>query len=254
MNEQPERRELAGTSAIVTGASRGFGRAIAHALAGAGMRVIGIGRDRQQLAAVREELGEAFEPVVGDVTDAVLPACVIDEYRPALLVLNAGATPPLRPLQQHSWESFSLPWQTDVHQAFAWSREALNTPLAEGGTVIAVSSGAARAGSPLSGGYAGAKATVRFIAAYAAQESERAQLGIRFLSILPDLTARTALGRVAVAGYARRQGVEVEQFVKARGEQLRPDQVGAAILTLAAGDAPNGAAYSVTAEGLELLS
>jgi NADP-dependent 3-hydroxy acid dehydrogenase YdfG len=250
---QPEKDDLTGTVAIVTGASRGFGQAIARTLADAGAYVVGVGRDRERLSAVREQLGEAFEPVVGDVTDAVLPARLLDEYRPGLLVLNAGAAPLLRPLQQHSWESFSLPWQTDVRQAFAWSREALSTPLGEGSTVIAVSSRAALVGSPISGGYAGAKATVRFIAAYAAQESDRGKLGIRFLSILPDLTERTDLGRQAVAGYARRQGVAVDQFLKARGEGLSPDQVGAAILALAAGAAPNGAAYSITAEGLEQL-
>jgi NAD(P)-dependent dehydrogenase (short-subunit alcohol dehydrogenase family) len=248
------KKDLAGTVAIVTGASRGFGRSIARTLAGAGAHVVGVGRDREQLAIVREELGEGFEPVVGDVTDAVLPARLLDEYRPGLLVLNAGAAPLMRPLQQQSWESFSRNWETDVRQAFAWSREALNAPIGEGSTVIAVSSGAALAGSPISGGYAGAKATVRFIAAYAAQESERGKLGIRFLSILPDLTARTDLGREAVAGYARRQGVEVEQFLKTRGEALDPDQVGAAILTLAVAGAPNGAAYSITAKGLEQLS
>lgn len=254
MNTQVEKSDLAGTTAIVTGAGRGFGKAIARTLLGAGAHVVGVGRDRDQLAVVRGELGEGFEPVIGDVTDAVLPARLLDEYRPGLVVLNAGAAPLLRPLQQHSWESFSRPWETDVRQAFTWSREAINAPLDEGSTVIAVSSGAALRGSPLSGGYAGAKATVRFIAAYAAQESDRGKLGIRFLSILPDLTAQTGLGREAVAGYARRQGVEVEQFLKARGEQLRPDQVGAAILALAAGDAPNGAAYSVNAEGLEQLT
>lgn len=252
MSEQSE-KDLAATVAIVTGAGRGFGRAIAHALVGAGARVVGIGRDGEQLAAVRKALGDAFEPVTGDVVDPVLPGRIIDRFRPSLLVLNAGATPLPRPLQQQSWESFSLPWQVDVHQAFAWSREALTSPLAPGSTVIAVSSRAALAGSPLSGGYAGAKATVRFIAAYAAQESDRENLGIRFLSILPDLTSQTGLGMEAVAGYARRQGVDVEQFVQARGETMTPDQVGAAVLTLATGDAANGSAYVVTAKGLDRM-
>lgn len=254
MTNQPDNKELDGTTAIVTGAGRGFGRAIARTLANAGAHVVGVARDREQLADVHEELGKAFEPFVGDVTDEVLTARLIDDYRPGLIVLNAGAAPLLRPLHQQSWESFSRPWQTDVRQAFAWAREALNAPLGEGGTVIAVSSRAALAGSPLSGGYAGAKATVRLIAAYAAQESDRAKLGIRFLSILPDLTAQTELGRAAVAGYARRQGVAVEQFLETRGEPLTPDRVATAVLTLATGDAPNGAAYSITAKALEQLS
>ena len=56
------------------------------------------------------------------------------------------------------------------------------------------SSGAAVAGSPLSGGYAGLKATIRFITAYAATESERAGLGIKFTAVLPQLTPAADLG------------------------------------------------------------
>ena len=58
-----------------------------------------------------------------------------------------------------------------------------------------MSSGAALRGSPLSGGYAGAKATIRFITGYAADESERAGLGIRFVSVLPQLTPATGWAR-----------------------------------------------------------
>jgi NAD(P)-dependent dehydrogenase (short-subunit alcohol dehydrogenase family) len=75
-----------------------------------------------------------------------------------------------------------------------------------------MSSGAAVAGSPLSGGYAGAKAAIRFLTGYAADESERAGLGIRFLSLLPRLTAATELGSMAVAAYARRDGIEVDEY------------------------------------------
>jgi NAD(P)-dependent dehydrogenase (short-subunit alcohol dehydrogenase family) len=78
--------------------------------------------------------------------------------------------------------------------------------------VISVSSRAALGGSPLSGGYAGAKAAVRLVAGYAADESARAGLGIRFLSLLPGLTSATGLGAAAVRGYARRLGVEAEAF------------------------------------------
>jgi len=46
-----------------------------------------------------------------------------------------------------------------------------------------LSMGAALFGSPLSGGYAGTKATIRFLTAYAAEESQRAGLGIRFVSV-----------------------------------------------------------------------
>lgn len=198
--------QLSGSTAIVTGASRGFGRGIAAALAGAGVRVVGVARDRAQLEAVRAELGDAFVPVAADASDPTVAGQLLDKHRPRILVLNAGATPLMRPLQHHTWETFSRNWDVDVQQVFNWTREALLLPLDPGSTVVAFSSGAAVAGSPLSGGYAGAKGTIRFIASYAGMESERAGLGIRVVSVLPKLTAATELGATGVAGYAEREG------------------------------------------------
>jgi NAD(P)-dependent dehydrogenase (short-subunit alcohol dehydrogenase family) len=246
--------ELSGTTAIVTGASRGFGRAIAASLVGAGAHVVGVARDRAALELVAASLGSLFEPCAADATDSALPGRLIDAHRPRLVVLNAGARPLSRPVQHLTWETFSAAWDTDVRQAFVWTREALLAPLAPGSTVVSVSSRAAIGGSPLSGGYAGAKATVRFVAGYAADESTRAGLGIRFVSLLPDLTGATGLGAAAVDAYARRMGIEVEEFLRRRGpEQLSPTQVGAAVLDLARGKGENGGAFSLTAQAFEQL-
>jgi NAD(P)-dependent dehydrogenase (short-subunit alcohol dehydrogenase family) len=243
-------RDLRGTTAIVTGASRGFGRATAAALAGAGAHVVGIARDRTRLDEVRAELGDAFTPVVADAADPTVAGQLLDRYRPATLVLNAGASPLSRPLHRQTWETFSRSWEVDVQHVFNWTREALLLPLAPGSSVIAFSSGAALAGSPLSGGYAGAKATIRFIAAYAAEESERAGLGIRVVSVLPGLTPATELGAAAVAAYAQRQGIEVEAFLERRGATLTADQVGEAVRDLATDAGLDRAAYLVTPDGL----
>ena len=150
-------------------------------------------------------------------------------------MLCAGAAPQMSPLQEQTWESFSQNWNVDVAQAFHWIRHALQRPLAPGSTVIAVSSGAAINGSPLSGGYAGAKATVRLITGYAALESERAGLGIDFVSVLPALTPTTELGAKAVAAYAERQGVDVDTFVQSLRPALTADQVGKSVLDIAIG-------------------
>jgi NAD(P)-dependent dehydrogenase (short-subunit alcohol dehydrogenase family) len=56
-------RELSGTTALVTGASRGFGRAIAIALSGQGAHVVGVARDRTPLEELRAQLGGTFTPV-----------------------------------------------------------------------------------------------------------------------------------------------------------------------------------------------
>jgi hypothetical protein len=62
-------------------------------------------------------------------------------------------------------------------------------------------------GSPLSGGYAGAKATIKFISAYAGMEARRNTLAIRFVSVLPQITPATGVGSPFVAAYARSSGL-----------------------------------------------
>lgn len=225
--------ELVHTTAIVTGASRGLGRGIASALVGAGAHVVGVARTGTALAALRDELGDAFTAVTADAADAATAVRLIDEYRPHTLVLCAGAAPRMVPLQEQTWESFSANWHVDVAQAFHWIRYALRRPLAPGSTVIAFSSGAALNGSPLSGGYAGANATVSFISSYATDESERAGLGLTFTAVLPQLTPATDLGASAVAAYADRAGIDAESFMRGRPPVLTAQQAGAAVIELA---------------------
>jgi len=242
--------ELSGTSAVVTGASRGFGRAIATALSQAGAQVVGVARDRARLEDLQARLGEAFIPVVADAADPVLAGQLVDRYRPRTLVLNAGASPLLRPLHHHTWQTFSRNWDVDVQHAFNWTREALLCPLDPGATVVTLSSGAAVSGSPLSGGYAGAKATIRFLTAYAKGESDRRTLGIRFTSVLPKLTAGTDLGAAAVTAYASRQGVDTSTFLDGLGPTLTPEQVGKTIVDLIVDTGYDQDAYLLTPTGL----
>ena len=236
--------------ALVTGASRGFGRAIAAALHAGGAEVVAVARSAEPLAELRRELGDRLTPVVADAADPVVAGTLIDRYQPRTLVLNAGAEPLLRPLHHHTWETFSRNWDVDVQHVFNWTREALLLPLQQGSTVIAISSGAAVNGSPLSGGYAGAKATIRFIASYAADESARNALGIKFTSVLPQLTPETELGAAGVAAYAARQGVGIPAFLDRLGPALTPEQVGTAIVDIVTGSADDRDAYLLTATGL----
>jgi len=241
------------STALVTGASRGFGRAIASALHGQGNDVVAVARDAEQLASLRYELGDRLTTEVADVTDPVVAGTLIDRHRPDTLILNAGAAPLYRPLHQHTWETFSRNWDVDTRHAFHWTREALLLPLSPGSTVIALSSGAAVAGSPLSGGYAGAKATIRFITGYAAAEAERAGLGIRFISLLPRLTPTTELGSGAVAAYAHREGLDIDDYVARLGPGVTPQDVGKATLDVASSSDYAPGAYLLTPGGLTPL-
>jgi NAD(P)-dependent dehydrogenase (short-subunit alcohol dehydrogenase family) len=241
------------TTALVTGASRGFGRATAIALHAAGARVVAVARNPTALHELQVQLGEPVTIVAADAADPVVAGSLLEQYRPTTLVLNAGATPLLRPIHQQTWQTFSRNWDVDVQQAFHWIREALLLPLAPESTVIVMSSGAAVMGSPLSGGYAGAKAAIRFITGYAADESQRAGLDIRFISVLPRLTPATELGAPAVAAYAKRSGLSVDEYLTQQGPTLTPGDVGDRIVELAASRERAAGAYLLSAAGLKML-
>src|SRR5260221_13994823 len=128
-------RELSGTTAVVTGASRGFGRGIAIALSQAGVQAVGGAPDRARPEELREQRGEAFTPVVADAADPVAAGQLLDKHRPRTLVLNAGAAPLARPVQQQTWQTFSRNWEADVQHGFGWVPQALLRPLERGSVV-----------------------------------------------------------------------------------------------------------------------
>jgi NAD(P)-dependent dehydrogenase (short-subunit alcohol dehydrogenase family) len=246
--------DLSDSKTIVVGASRGLGRGIATVLADSGIPVIAVARSERALMELADS-GSSVTSVVGDATDAALAGRLIDRHRPRNLVLVAGASPLVRPLHHQTWETFSANWETDVRMTFHWLREALLTPLEPGSRVVVMSSGAALQGSPLSGGYAGAKATQRFIAAYAQDEADRADLGITFTSILPRITPLTELGRPAVEAYAARAGITEAQYMEQMGPRVTPEVAGGAVLELLRADADRvAAAYLLTGAGLKELS
>ena len=245
-------RQLAGTTAIVTGASRGFGRGISVSLVGRGAHVVGVARNQELLAELKEELGKAFTSEVADVAEPSLAARLIGTYRPQTVVLNAGATPPVGSLGEQTWETFSTNWNVDVQHVFNFTREILTQPLDPGSVVVSLSSGAALAGSPLSGGYAGAKATIKLISSYAGLDAVRLGTNIRFLSVLPQLTPATGLGKLYTERYAEMAGMSEGQFLDDRfGGPLSSEQVGENIADLAVDDSYSEAAYLVSSKGLQ---
>jgi len=245
--------DLSSGNTVVVGASRGLGRGIARAFAEAGAPVVAVARTGPAL----DELATASANIrteVADAADAAVPGSLLDRYEPEAVILVAGASPVMRPLQDQTWETFSVNWHTDVRIAFQWLREALLKPLRPGSRVVVVSSGAAVAGSPLSGGYAGAKATQRFITGYAQDEAQRAGLGITFTAVLPRITPLTDLGRPAVQAYAARNGQSEDEYLQQMGEPLTPETAGAALVELTRADAATVApGYLLTGGGLQKL-
>jgi len=244
---------LSGKTTIVVGASRGLGHGIAIAFADAGARVVAVSRTAATFPE-RDNGSATIRLEVADAGDATVAASLLDRYEPEVIILVAGALPYMRPLQHQTWETFSVNWHADVKIAFTWLREALLKPLPPGSRVVVVSSGAAINGSPASGGYAGSKATQRFIAGYAQDESRRAGLDITVTAVMPRMTAFGDVGRRGVRAYAARGGQTEEAYLKQMGELLTPEMAGSALVDLVRADqATTAPGYLLTAAGLQKL-
>jgi NAD(P)-dependent dehydrogenase (short-subunit alcohol dehydrogenase family) len=221
---------MAGRSVVVVGGGRGLGLGVSRAASDAGAHVTVVSRS--------PVTGFAHEP--GDATDEALADKVLTAYRPDLLVITAGAVPVMRALTEHTWATFSTNWQADVRIVFGWLRAALRLPLAAGSRVIVFGSGAELRGSPLSGGYAGAKATVRLITNYASADAR--QLGITMTTVLPVITPGTVIGNAAMRAYGSSPGPS----------PLTPEAAGDRILELAT-EPTLSSAYVLNGEGLAPL-
>ncbi|HVT09114.1 MAG TPA: SDR family oxidoreductase [Polyangia bacterium] len=249
-------------TAIVIGGSAGVGRAAVLGLAAAGRRVWAVGRDRARLETLSREAvapGEVLTRAF-DATDAGAMDQLIDETDPDLLVLSAGARPRMVVVEEQTWESFSAPWNTDLKMAFQIGQTALRRPLRPGSQVIFVSSGAGLGGSPLSGGYAGAKRMQMLLAGYLQRSADAAKLGIRFQALVPkQVLAQSEMGGAVAEAYAKLGGITPEKYMERFGAPLTPRAVAEAIVRLAVGgelprEGSLGPVFGLTgAGGLEAL-
>jgi len=136
---------LSGQGAVVTGGSRGIGRAIVAALAREGARVVFCGRSRQGVeqaaSALRAETQN--EHIHGTVADVRDPDQVSELFRFAdeqmgrvdILVNNAGVGV-FRPAAELTWEEWRTVIDTNLTGAFLCSREALRRFRNQGGGFI----------------------------------------------------------------------------------------------------------------------
>lgn len=246
---------LAGKNVVVVGASRGVGRAMVRRMAAGGAHVLAVARDSDSLGHVAKEALRTTTLAV-DAAVCSAPAKVFAALRPDVLIVCGGAMPPGRPIHELTWEEFSVNWNTDVRMSFEFCREALRAPLAHGSTVILISSGAALGGSPLSGGYAGAKRTQMFIANYAQKESDRLDLGVRFLALAPArIMPETRLGQFAAESYARYLGISSSEFIEGMVSRQTPQDVADAAAELVSnGAAHRGTVFTISGGGIAAVS
>jgi NAD(P)-dependent dehydrogenase (short-subunit alcohol dehydrogenase family) len=173
---------LEGATAIVTGASRGIGRAIAHALAGAGAHVALWARSRDALDEVAREIGARATAYVVDVTDAAAVNAAADAVRRAMppvriVVNNAGAVvrTPTAAMTDADWRKVIA---VNLDGTFYVTRAFLGDLTRSGGRVINISSIAGREGTPLLAAYCAAKHAVVGLTRALAEELRTAKVTV----------------------------------------------------------------------------
>lgn len=216
---------------VVTGGSRGLGLGLVEALVAHGARVTVVARDAAALDAVQARL--AVATISADVTDETAAHRILAEIRPDILALNAGTPPRMGRLDQLSWADFTASWETDVKAGLYWLQAVLNLPLKPASRVLVGSSGAALTGSPLSGGYAGAKRMLWLMAKYANGVSEQKDLGIRFQVVVPrQMVLGTGTGDAGANAYARAAGIAPDAFVARFGAPMPPREYGEKVVSM----------------------
>ena len=162
--------------AIVTGASRGLGRALARSLAADGWSLVLDARGAEALGRVAAELGTAVVALPGDVTDPAHRAELIAAAQGLggldLLVNNASVlgAEPLRPLAEHPLDGFRQALEVNAVAPLALAQAALPLLRAAGGAVLNISSDAAVEAYPTWGGYGASKAALEQWSAVLAEE------------------------------------------------------------------------------------
>jgi len=246
---------LNGQHALVTGASRGIGAAIARALAAAGSKVTLAGRRREPLEALRAGLGEKVGSVTLDVTDESSVAAGVADAIAArgpisILVNNAGqaASAPFEKTTPAVWARMLSVNLTGV---YAVTHAVLPAMLAAGhGRVINVASTAGLIGYPYVSAYVAAKHGV--IGLTRALALEVARRGVTVNAVCPGFT-QTPLLDEAVANIVAKTGrTEAEARAELarsnpQGRLVRPEEVADTVVWLAspAASAINGQAIAV---------
>ncbi len=219
-------KPFAGRRILVTGATKGIGRATARLLAARGAEVIAFGRDAAELASLAAETGcrcvgvDLADPA--RLREAVAGVLPVDD-----LVNNAGVVH-LAPFVETTVDDFDHTLAVNTRAPLILAQEVVRDLLARGarGAVVNVSSIAARVGTPGHAAYCASKAALDAITRVMARELEPA--GIRVNSVNPVITL-TAMGTQAWSDPAKSapmfERIPMRRFVE-------PDEVAQVIAFL----------------------
>ncbi|KAI8319918.1 NAD(P)-binding protein [Martensiomyces pterosporus] len=188
--------------AIVTGASRGIGKAISLHLISKGVSVVGLARSADAINSVSQEAskvadsGVQFIPVVGDVTDGATQQSAIDHATKhgtlIALVNNAGIIDPIQPVSSASFSAWANQLQINFIAPFSFIQKALPLLRPVNGRIINVSSAASYRTHTEYASYGASKAALNYATqVLAAEEPE-----ITVVAIHPGLVETPMFGSV----------------------------------------------------------
>lgn len=202
---------------LVTGASRGLGRALAVEFASAGAEVVGTGRDEAALAASAElcrDLPGTFSGQVLDVRDAGAVAALLAKVEPIdVCVANAGIAEQ-RPLLDTGDEDLRRLLDTNVVGAFSVMRGAAAGMSSRGrGRIVAIASDAAYKGIPTMAGYVASKHALLGLARTAALEL--ADSGVDVTTVFPGPIRTEILGSASATNPGGMDAAEVAAAIAA---------------------------------------
>ena len=255
---------LSGKNALVTGASRGIGKAIAVRLAAEGAHVAAGVRSEKDAAAVVAAMKEAGGDGLGvllDVTDPASVATAVEraarpQRRLDVLVNNAGISG-VTPLggDQRSDERWAR--MLDVNLTGTWRVcRAAHPFLADGGRIVNVSSVSGRFGVPLNGAYCASKHGVIGLTRALALELGARKITVN--AICPGWV-ETEMGRHGIRGFGKQAGLgEEEAFAAAAkmaplGEVLEPGEIAALVAWLASEEARNMTGQAIVIDGGQVM-
>lgn len=219
-------RAMENKVAIVTGSTRGIGRAIADRLSSAGVNVVYNGRDEQSLSAAVDAAATKAVGVRGSVSDPELPErlvqTAVDSFgsAPTLLVNNAAVSASYGPLLDVERSAFEKTMLANTWPALSLVQTAVAAGMSSGSVVNISTTGAQRV-HPVTGPYCASKAALESLTTTLAREL--GPRGIRVNAVAPGLV-RTDLAKVLWEG---QRGTDEQKLVPLQrlGE---PDDIAAA--------------------------
>jgi NAD(P)-dependent dehydrogenase (short-subunit alcohol dehydrogenase family) len=242
---------LAGRSAIITGANQGLGRAIArhYVTAGASVLLMARGEDllwlvAAELAPLARQSGQRILVHKGDVSrpedcQAAVARSVAEMQYPCILVNNAGIYGPMGRLEEVDWQAWVQAIEVNLFGTVLMCRAFIpHLRQQQYGKIVNLSGGGATAPLPGISAYAAAKAAVVRLTETLAHELEEAAVDVN--AIAPGALNTRLLDEVLAAGPDKVGKQFYERSLQQRDQGGAPLNKGAALATYLASSESDG--------------